>query len=189
MKKDKTGDGDPRLQHGLDKGVVEQRARHDALQVEEIRSGSRSIPVRLRVASDARLRESLTAAQEVAYDGIAKAYGMIVAGLGVYATDYSTSRGKVLSGDGHGAAVMASYWEWRDTCRERYVSAQMAVDVVVFGMPLRACDAKHKMGTGTARGNLDKALNLWDDLHGRERVIPLAEKPFSEVIKAKYPVA
>jgi hypothetical protein len=177
---------DSRLLHGLDKDIVEQRSRHDHLIIEEVRAGNKSIPVRPRVASDARLRDGLTAEQELAYDSIAAAYSMIVAGLGQHATDYSASRGRSLSGDGYGAAVMASYWEWRDVCRERHASANMAVDIIVFGITLRQCDAKHKMATGTARKNLDKCLNLWSELHGRDRIIPDSEKTFFAKMKEKY---
>ncbi|MES2180755.1 MAG: hypothetical protein V4493_01480, partial [Pseudomonadota bacterium] len=104
------------------------------------------------------MRDSLTAEQELAYDSIAFAYNTIVSGLGAHATDYSSSRGKALSGGDNGAATMANYWDWRDLCRKSYVSARLAIDVIIFGRPLNEIDREIKMANGSAKENLCKCL-------------------------------
>lgn len=179
-------EGDSRLQHGMRKDVIDQRSRHDTLIIEEVRNGKRTIPLRVRVASDAKLRNSLTSDQEIAYDAIARAYNIIVSGLGLRATDYSAATGKGLAGVERGAELMVEYWEWRDTCKQRYISAKMAVEVIVDGKSLRQVEIDHKMIEGTAKSNLLKALGVWCSLVGKAREIPEEDEGFLGRLKILY---
>lgn len=173
--------------YGLDSAVLSKRSQHDNISIETVRNGSKDIAVRLRVAGDAKIRNSLRADQERAYDNISHAFSMITAGLGLYGTDYSTQRGKsLLNGVGSGAEIMMKYWQWRDLCRSAHVSSRMAIDIIVFGKTLKQCDRDHKKGTGTAIKNLLKCLDLWEHIVVAERPIPAEAFGFFEKMKIKW---
>ncbi len=63
-----------------------------------------------------------------------------------------------------GTDQLRRYDAWQIRCKTLHISSHMALDVIVFGEPLRAVDAKYKFATGTAKKNLLKCLDVWGDV-------------------------
>lgn len=144
---------------GYDYGVLLMRNQHGGLCEDKVRGG---VVKRYRDTGEARLFESLSAQQETAYLGIATAYEIRVVGLGAKISKYGEFVGSTGAGDiEYGADLLRKYDRWQKICRTKGISPHMALDVIVFGEPLKAVDAKYHFATGTTKKNLIKALDIW----------------------------
>jgi hypothetical protein len=140
------------------------RARHDGgLIWEYVKSGRRTIQQNLRVVADKRLIESLTDDQQAAMWFLAKAWGLLTAGVGMRTFDPSHVRGG--AGDvSYGAAIIAEYFKWAEAVLRRKLDHSMCMDVIAYGHSLRDVDRNRRQPRGTAKKNLVGCLDLCIDL-------------------------
>ena len=154
-------EGDSRLHMGMDSGVLQQRAKHDMLSIEEVRMGARKRPMRVVVVPSRRIVEHLE--QDGlwgAYKSIARALEIETSGLGLKIQNMeSVGRGHGRSDDG---LLFMRYMRWVDLCRGRHYSPLMIRKMVLEGMTFEQLDKAFQFRNGTAKQNLWQCLPLWD---------------------------
>lgn len=149
--------------HGVDNSVLKCRARHDTLAIDEVRLGAKSIGVRVVVVPDRKAVEMLeNGGLWRAYEQIAQAIAIRTAGLGMTGMDLSRVRG-CGSNIEYGAELLRKYDQWHATCRRKYISPLMILDMIVDGLSLKAVEKKYHFKAGAAASNLVKCLALWED--------------------------
>ncbi len=145
--------------HGYDYQILLKRNQHGGISEDRVRG---NVVKRYRASADVKLFKCMDGAQEGAFHEICKAYEMRTAGLGARISKYGDEIRATSGGDmEYGKELLLRYDAWHMACKKAYISALMAIDVIVFGMSLRDTDAKHKFMHGTAKKNLISCLNLW----------------------------
>lgn len=147
---------------GYDYNLLLKRNQHGGIVEDKVRG---RVVKRYRDAGEAKLFASMDGQQEGAYLQIAAAYEIRVVGLGTKISKYGEFVGSTGYGDiEHGADLLRRYDAWQICCKSRHLSSHLALDIIVFGVPLRKLDTDHKFITGTARNNLLKCLDVWQDV-------------------------
>lgn len=140
------------------------RGQHDdGLSWDMVRMGAeRKAAERLRATPDRKLFDSMTAMQLEAHRLIAKAYGIITAGMGTKAQSYEVVDGGRGMGDvERGAGLMILYTDWRGYCNAQRLDAEMALDVIAGGYSIRAAARHRSKDPRTIRENLMACLDAW----------------------------
>lgn len=151
------------MTQGYDWQVLRHRDKHrGGIGWEMVKvTHERTAQERLRAAPDRRLLAAMDVWQGEAFLLVAKAHGLLNAGLGMQAQDMARVKGASLHDPAYSFALLEHYKAWKEFCKLRYLSPMMAEDVVVGGMSPHESDRLRKMKNGTAKKNLLDCLSAW----------------------------
>lgn len=143
---------------GLDGELLKHRGKHDALGLDMVRHGSRTVAARVVVRSDRGLIRSLEERGLLrAFEKVAMAFSIRTAGLGMSAMDYARARG--CGGNlGYGADLLARYDEWMKNTGD---AGRLVISVIERGVTMRGIDRQNGWRNGRAMGMLVSALEMW----------------------------
>lgn len=156
-------EGDSRLHYGMNADVLAHRARHEALLMETIRLGTRSINARVVVVPTRRVvaeleEQGLWGAYKAIYRVLKSQY----AEVGVRAFDPSRVGGGISESDDL-SDLVKTYGIWVEMCKRKHKSPLMVRNMIVDGWNFAEIEAKYKFMHGTAKKNLFECLALWSE--------------------------
>lgn len=152
-------------------GEIKYRAQHgEGLSLDKVRSGSRTIELRLRDTRHAKLEQILVehGLKDTAEE-LEDAFRYLTAGMGYTVMDVNKIRGSASHASDAIAILISDYNAWHDRCKAKYLSPIMCKQVIIEGYSLNETDALNKMREGTAKKNMISCLALFSEMRGRGR--------------------
>lgn len=147
---------------GYDYQVLLRRNQHGGICEDIVRGKEVK---RYRSSQDARLFASLTPDQETSFYQIATAYTLRTQGLGATISKYddfvkATGQGNLE----YGAEQLMKYDSWTRACKGKSINFNTAVNIIVFGQSPNEVDRTYRVGNGTSKKELIRALDVWAEV-------------------------
>lgn len=153
---------DKDVQFGVDPDIIKQRARHDTLIEERIRTGKKSqrtVARAKRVASDAHLRIVLRRENlEKSFDAARHVMLAVASGMLSRSSDYTAGHSPSASSRD---AALAHWIGWCRVIKQSGLDMGILEDIMLLGRSCNDVDRSHHTRYGHAIMVLIEALKLW----------------------------